>query len=289
MLIQSKLDKYTFESNTTTDFSRDVIWMANGSSDATRAAYRGGAIIGYEAKNCRPPEDIDVEFIDFPFTKVTEDNKWSLVDEYVAVVRNESPTYAVLPDVNQDFTEAEVLEVSKDIKSYVDTQILIPKEIHPSTVDDRYRVGVPCQRKFSQAKWDPDDYTECDELHLLGGSPHTHYEWIYETDCTVKSVDTSVPLSSAQWGDVWVLKDGEPYWGSDSGGVYGCLEKSFINICKILNRDNDSSCVTRKYITKPDYGRYQECGYPDRDLLRPDEEQPFAGRQYYEQMSYTRF
>lgn len=41
--------------------------MANGSTSATYAAYRGGAIIGYEAMNTRPPRD--VEFIDFPFTK----------------------------------------------------------------------------------------------------------------------------------------------------------------------------------------------------------------------------
>jgi hypothetical protein len=79
---------------------RDVIFTARGSSEASRRIHRTGAYIGYESQNYRPPDDLDVEFVDWPFSKLDEfADMGELFDAHHRVVRSERPKYAVAPDV----------------------------------------------------------------------------------------------------------------------------------------------------------------------------------------------
>jgi len=94
-------------------------------------------------------------------------------------------------------------------------------------------------------------------------------------------MDTSVPVSSAQWGDSWVLADDGPRWKPTEGRVYGCVEATFREMCRVFNRDRPSTPSKRHWVPRPQRGRYETVGYPDDDLLHPDDSQPFAGRKFY--------
>jgi hypothetical protein len=265
---------------------RDIVWMANGSASATRAAYRAGAIIGFEALNTRPPSDIDVEFVDFPFTKADAIDEVYI--EYVETVCQEQPKMAVIPDLNEKYDTEVAFELATE--PYCDTMIVAPKSVHPSSIPNNIRVGIPCQDKFSECPWNPDAFRECEELHLFGGSPHKHYEMVFDEGLwNVESMDTSVPLSSARWGDAWTVQNGDPYWTDEQGGVYGCIESTFRAMCVEFNSDRDSTPSKRLFVERPDYGRYETCGYPDQTLIHPSENMPFAGREYYTQMPYNKW
>jgi hypothetical protein len=269
---------------------RNIYFVANGSTEATKAAYRAGARIGFESSNTRPPSTIPVDFVDWPFKQLSTNDAVDVFSEYIQTVYQERPTIAVIPDINGDISTEQVFEWAYRIDKYCDTMIIVPKSIHPSLVPENLRVGIPCQSKFADQPWEPADYRNCAELHLLGGSPHIHYDLIYRHGLTqVESIDTSVPIQSARWGDVWQLENGDPYWSTDNLGVYGCVEASFRNMCVILNRDRDSVPCERLYVERPDRGKYQSCGYPDDDLLHPNETRPFPGREYYTRMTYHSF
>lgn len=158
--------------------TRSIFFVANGSQDATLSAYRGGAEIGYEAMNTRPPERIPTNFVDWPFKKLNRRTPTDVFSNYIKTVYQERPELAVIPDLNGDIETEQVFEWAYRINKY------------------------------------------CEEIHLLGGSPHKHYELIYEKGLRqVESINTSVPIQSARWGDAWRLKDGEPYWGDGQGGM----------------------------------------------------------------------
>lgn len=248
---------------------------------ATRAAYRAGALVGFESMNTRPPDEIDVQFVDFPFTKA--DNIDDVYIEYVETVRAERPKLAVVPDLTEKYDEEVVFELAHDIEPYCDTLVIAPKTIHPSRIPDNIRVGIPCQ--VAECPWNPDDFRTCDELHLFGGQKQ--YKMVFEHGLRqVESMDTSVPLSSARWGSRWTVRDGEPYWADGEGGVYGCIEETFRAMCIEFNRDKHGVPAERLFVERPDYGDYKTCGHPDESLLHPDDDQPFAGREYYTRMPY---
>ncbi len=272
---------------------RDIIWMANGSVSATHSASRGGAMIGFEGFNTRPPSKFNINFVDFPFKKVQRYKKYdteSAFKQYVEIVKEEDPKYAVIPDIDEKLTIEQAYEYAYELQPHCETLIVAPKTIHPSKVPDFIRVGVPCQKKFSEAPWDVEDYRDCEELHLFGGSPHKHYELVFEEGLTnVRSMDTSVPLSSARWGDTWVMTDDGPRWQDGQGGVYGCVESTFINMHTVFNRHSYQS-FKRPWVERPEYDKkYKQCGYPDEEVLHPKDDKPFAGREYYETMTYTRY
>lgn len=285
-------DADTSPNTPTQETARDVFWMANGSASATRAAYRHGAHVGFEAFNTPPPDEIPVDFVDFPFSKVETETRSpvEMFDEYLDVVRQNQPRMAVIPDINDDVDAEQAWELADRLEPHCETMVVAPKTIHPLDVPDSIRVGVPCQDKFSSNPWSPHDYRDCDELHLFGGSPHKHYELIYENGLTnVESVDTSVPVTSAQFGDTWVVRDETPQWTDGNGGVYGCVGTTFANMIRILNRDRPTPEHTeRLWVERPDRGRYETCGTPDEDLIHPHEETPFEGREYYTRQTDTR-
>lgn len=45
----------------------EVASTASGGADVARAIYRSGALVGYRSAEGRPPEDVPVDFIDWPF------------------------------------------------------------------------------------------------------------------------------------------------------------------------------------------------------------------------------
>ena len=278
--------------DTTADTPRDIYWMAMSGESSARAAYRHGARVGFEAFNNRPPEDIPVEFVDFPFSKVEDDERTAveMFDEYLDIVKREEPEMAVIPDINGDIEPEEAWELADRLEPHCDTMVVAPKTIHPLDVPDSIRVGVPCQEKFGENPWAPHDYRGCEELHLFGGSPHKHHELIYENGLTnVESIDTSVPITSARFGDVWTVEDNTPRWTDGEGGVYGCLGTTFANMIRILNKDRTIPKHTeRLWVPRPDRGRYETCGTPDENLLHPDDDTPFAGREYYTRQTQTR-
>ncbi|SFC21149.1 hypothetical protein SAMN05444422_105291 [Halobiforma haloterrestris] len=263
---------------------RDIIWMANGSTSATYAAYRMGARVGYTAMNTRPPEDVEVSFVDFPFKRLEEAevSVKDVFEPYLQVVKQEQPEFAVIPDINNGVTFEDALSLAYEVAPHCETLIMVPKSVHPSRIPSHIRVGIPCQSKFAESPWSFNDYRKCEELHLFGGSPHDHFEIVFENGLTqVESMDTSVPISSAQWGDAWTLTPNGPRWKSAEGGVYGCLEATFREMCRVFNRDRPSTPSKRHWVPRPHRGRYESIGYPDDDLLHPEDNQPFAGREYH--------
>lgn len=272
---------------------RDIIFMANGSTSATKSAYRGGSLIGFESLNTKPIPDIPIDFVDYPFKKVQRKETMTCEDafeKHLNVVREINPKYAVIPDIDETVSAEQAYSWAYSLDQFCETLIVAPKAVHPSAVPDWIRVGIPCQDKFAHCPWEIDDYRECDEVHLFGGSPHLHHEILYERGLdNVESMDTSVPVTSARWGDAWGIVDGEPKWIETRGGMYGCLEQSFYNMCRYLNVDRSGCTEKRRYIERPDRGKYKTCGYPDDDLLHPDDKRPFAGREYYTEMTYNSY
>lgn len=47
--------------------SVDVVITAVGGLDVPRAAFRGGALVGYRSAEKRPPAELPVDFVDWPF------------------------------------------------------------------------------------------------------------------------------------------------------------------------------------------------------------------------------
>ena len=45
----------------------DVASTASGGEDVARAIYRSGCFVGYRTAEKRPPADVPVDFIDWPF------------------------------------------------------------------------------------------------------------------------------------------------------------------------------------------------------------------------------
>lgn len=47
--------------------SLDVASTASGGKDVAKAIHRSGSIVGYRSSEKRPPNDIPVGFVDWPF------------------------------------------------------------------------------------------------------------------------------------------------------------------------------------------------------------------------------
>lgn len=264
---------------------RDIILTGNGSRDSTIAAARGGALIGFESTNTRPPDCLNINFVDWPFQDVRDygERPSDIFDAHLNIVKEEQPKYAVAPDIQGDVKPRDVYAWARTLEQHCDTVIIVPKTIDPVRVPSRFRVGIPCQNKFAGQYWNTYDYLACDSVHLLGGSPHLHYELIYGIGIPVESLDTSVPVTSAGWGDSWVVTDDGPRWQDTRGGHYGCIEYSYQTMRTELNQDrNISSGRERMDLNRPDWGKYETCGYPDVDLLHPDDDIPFPGREFFE-------
>ena len=134
---------------------------------------------------------------------------------------------------------------------------------------------MPCQPRFGEPPWSWTDYQDCHGVHLLGGSPHKHAE-IARYYVNIRSIDTAVPVRSAQFGSVWT----EEKWIEQDRGYYQSIKQSFANITEFWNPGQSFSVEQSLRIQLPD-SKYDTCGYPEGDLIHPNEKRPFPGREYY--------
>ena len=226
---------------------RDVIFTANGSKKASRAVARTGALIGMESLNTRPPPEIPVEFVDWPFSKLAErgGNVEAVFEDHLQVVIEEKPKYAVAPDLDAYTGWDMVMEWADNLRHHCETVIVVPKTFHPESVPRRYRVGMPCQERYGPCPWGWPEYAGCDEVHLLGGSPIKHMAIFGEKYAVgkgpyvvpVESVDTSLPIKPSKFGDVWDAGSGQ--WEETEHSFYEALPRTYMNLRAALNPDRD--------------------------------------------------
>jgi hypothetical protein len=265
MSTQTKLPQTTVRRPTTeSNRERQVVFTANGSTEASRRIHRTGALVGFESLNIRPPEDVPVDFVDWPFSKIREmedPDFGELFDHHLGIVKTERPRLAVAPDVN-DFTNFEdAVAWGDELRRYAETVIMVPKAVHPTDVPSRFRVGMPCQERFGPPPWKWRAYRTCGEVHLLGGSPVTHHEVVKYVP--VESVDTSVPVTSAGWGDYWNGRKWQNI-ARDEEFFYECLERSYRNMRHSMNPNRtvwDPRCRNQRL----DYEEAFVKEYPDAD------------------------
>lgn len=285
MASQPRLSHYKAEHHGGIDDQTAVVCMCNGSTDTAHAARRGGAILGAEALNSYPPSKFSLEFVDYPFTKIGPGGKYTSAEEflpvYIDILDDIRPQIAVAPDVDTDTELSRVVEWADTMQEYCETVVIPTKSVHPSQIPSTFRVGYPTQDKFGGCRWRPRDFADCAEVHLLGGSPHDHFKRIVDDELPIASVDTSVPIESARFGDSWGLNDLErPQWNDGRGGMYGAIEQSFNTMCRLFNPTSEKQFRDRT-IERPDWEKHRVCGYPPEDLLGPQDEMPFPGREYH--------
>jgi hypothetical protein len=274
MSIQKTFDQRQHRDKTGPE--RDVIFTARGSAEASRRVWRTGTKIGYESQNPRPPDRFSVDFVDWPFSKLEDfSDLKKLFNAHLNVVRSEKPRYAVAPDIDERVSFRDGIEWADELAEYAETVIVVPKTVMPVEVPDRFRVGMPCQNKYDPFPWKWTDYQPVEEVHLLGGSPVVHRE-IMKYYVPVESVDTTVPITSAKYGDYW---NGEK-WTPSSLGFYDCLARSYRHLRLMMNQDRrlwDPRCRNRKY----DYIKDFRKNDPDADLWDNNEKPPVHGRVAY--------
>ncbi len=254
------------------DHTVDVIVTVNGGRDTAYSVLRGGGLVGMESAGTRPPDDVPIEFVDWPFTKPDTpfEERW---ENHLAVVKREEPRYAVAPDVDGIELE-DALEYADQLSEYAEVVIAVPKDIHPSAVPDEYRVGMPCQERFGPTPWKWTEYQSCNSVHLLGGSPSKQRE-IRKYFVPVRSVDTASLIRAANFGKVW----SDEKWLKQDAGFYTAVESSVENVGVSWNGHTEWWNARQLY-EKPK-SVYDTVGFPDDDLLGPDDELPFPGRRYY--------
>lgn len=264
----------------------DVIITANGSTDLSRAAFRGGALVGYESGNTRPPEEIPVEFVDWPFTK--DDVSF---EEHLEVVKRERPRYAVAPDIEDSDNLDEILAQADALAEYAQIVIVVPKDVKPDMVPSRFRVGIPAQERFGDVPWPMWEYRGCGDVHILGGSPKRQKELAGYLE-SVDSVDSTSPQKGAKFGDVW---KGD-HWEELDTNYYDRIEQSMNNCLRMWNRDVDEERlrkvklriappqpVSDEGVTVASTSCVIEPPTQEEMVVAPNERTPHPGRAYFEQ------
>lgn len=193
---------------------------------ATDAMRRAGVIVGM-ASNHKVPKYLDdvtdLDFLDFPFTV-----DGATFEDHLDMTRRAQPRYAVAPDIEDDRDPDVVIDQADALLDHADVVIVVPKSVHPSFVPDRFRVGFTAQPKWgSSAPWTVFDYRDCPSIHVLGGSPRRHYPLADDYGLNVRSVDTTSPLKSANFGDIW---NGQQWEERGDLDYYERIEASYRNI-----------------------------------------------------------
>lgn len=186
-------------------------------------------------------------------------------------------------------------EQAETLNEYADVVIVVPKQMNPTEVPEKFRVGVPCQKRFGPVPPRPIwEYQQCDELHLLGGSPLVHQEMLTKVGKKrVESVDTASPIAASSRGQVW----GRPYkntewYESPRRSYYERIEKSLNSILHHYNENINQERIDeiRELVSIPDEPTTDPLEYlrelpPSREELciGQDEEMPFPGREYFYQ------
>lgn len=258
--------------------SIDVITTVNGGEDTACAAARSGVLVGFESSETRPPKEIPIDFVDWPFRKIEDSGDvGDVFEEHLDVVKRERPKYAVAPDIDENVGYIEAIAYAMTLQRYCDTVIVVPKSVHPQDVPDQFRVGMPCQNRFGGTPHPWPEYSDCKEVHLLGGSPAKQLE-VGRYYVPIRSLDTAVPISRARWGKVWSFSDRR--FIRKKEGFYGSIEESFKNIWTQWNGVN----VALGRLERTKYDRPESDYYHDPTdldgLIGPNEEIPFPGRSW---------
>lgn len=256
----------------------DVIVTSCGGTDMPRAAYRGGVLVGMSSAKNRPPAEVPVNFIDWPFLE--DDFEF---EDHLNVVKREEPTYAVAPDIHTDETLDSAIAKADRLNRHAEIVIVVPKGVKPDKVPSRFRVGLPAQDRFGGVPWPVWEYRNCSSVHILGGSPNRQEELAHYVN--VDSVDTASPLKAAQFGDVW--ENGE--WSEQGSNYYERVERSMIGLLNQWEEkvDKDKLHRRRRAMEMPETPNLMpdelKAEPPSREELciGPNEDRPFPGREYF--------
>lgn len=180
-----------------------VVMTAIGGESVTAAIEDSAALLGFEASRTEPPAG-NVEFIDYPFTAAESSEE--RIDLLERQVRRHQPRIAVGPDVEGDVGLEDAVDVGdRLLDAGAGVVVLVPKDVPPGDVPDRFRVGVPAADFGSGASHFITDYAALDNaegVHILGGSPPEQFDLAgYGLD--VRSVDGSAVEVAAKHYDVW--------------------------------------------------------------------------------------
>ncbi len=213
----------------------DVITTVNGGTEITESIYRAGGLVGFESKNTRPDVDLPIDFVDWPFSKSGKQS----FEDHLEVVKAEKPMYAVAPDIEGDVDLYDALEYADRLNEYASVVIVVPKSVKPVEVDDQYRIGIPCQDLFGGPPHTIWEYRDCEQVHLLGGSPVLHQEFQHYVN--VRSVDTASIVKAAYMGSAW----GGESWEDVDEGFYGTLEYSIESLIRQWNGEQTTFAELR--------------------------------------------
>lgn len=216
------------------------------------------------------------------------------VADHIEAVKEDRPLIAVAPDVT-DERDGNSFEVADELAKYAENVIVVPKAMSARKVPSRFRVGIPCQKRFGQVPPRPIwEYQQCEEVHLLGGSPLVQSEIADKIgEYRVKSLDTASPIAAAQSGKVW----GRPFkstewYDSPRRSYYERVEASLNNLLKYHNEtiNEERREEIRGRMSIPDEPTTDPLEYlrelpPSREemCIGPNEEKPFPGREYFMQ------
>jgi len=242
----------------------DVITTTQGGEDVAKAAARSGALVGFNSHTSRPPDEIPVNFVDWPYKEEEDEADVSFI-HHLIVVEREEPKYAVAPDVTEDRDFDRVVKMADELNKHADTVIMVPKSVKPDEMPDRFRVGIPFRDGFEGLPWPMWMFQDCEPLHILGGNPNRQVELAAMLP-RVASLDTAHPTMSANWGKVW-CGDDEGYTQKKEG-YYGSIEASMSNLIKRWADDPPEARMRRSVAQK-----YFDIPLPDFEETERDVEE----------------
>jgi hypothetical protein len=202
---------------------------AIGGEAITGAIEDSAALLGYEASRTEPPAG-NVEFVDYPFN--SDETTGDRIDLLEAAVRKHQPRLAVGPDIEGPIDMDTAATVGdRLLEAGADDVVLVPKDVGPAEVPERFRVGFPAAsfgtgstRLISEYAAVPADQG----VHILGGSPTLQLE-LAEYGLPVRSVDGSGIQRGAEFYDVWTPD--EPNWEKAPGSdLYDRIRVSLDNV-----------------------------------------------------------
>ena len=165
-------------------------------------------------------------FLDYPFTKPD-----FTFQEHLAAAKRFKPKIAVAPDVEKGLSLDDAIQQADLLSDHADIVIMVPKDVHPSDIPKRFRVGLTMANFGSSAPWFFWEYRDCPSIHVLGGGPHRQLKAL-EHGLKVDSLDSTALGIHAMYG-IWdgICKDAPDGWDYSRR-----LIKSVSNYCKCLSQ-----------------------------------------------------
>jgi len=175
------------------------------SKDTTEAITNSAARLGVESSKIWISE-YTPRFVDFPFTDPD-----ITFNDHLEVVRQVEPALTVAPDIENGRDPSDVYAKADQLAEHADAVVIVPKDVHPSDVPARFRLGVALADYGSAAPWSLWDYRDAGPVHLLGGGPARQLR--VRNYLPVGSVDTATLGKRCRFG-IWdgKAKDAPDGW-----------------------------------------------------------------------------